>query len=299
MLADNLETSLWLAIRGRLRTFDPTGCDPITPSIIGGPMSSSIHANGLRINARIDGPDGAPVVMFSNSLMSNLDMWDAQMAALTARYRVLRYDQRGHGGTQTTPGPYPTELLAEDAFAVIEAMGVGPVHFVGLSMGGFTAQVLAVRRPEVVRSLVLCDTACVMPPESLWNERIEIAQTQGIAALAQGTLERWFTAPFHETGKAELATVRAMILGTGAAGYIACAEGIRDMRICDNLAQITVPTLVMVGEGDPACPVASAEVLHARIAGSELVVLKNAAHLPNIEQSEEFNRVLLDFLDRQ
>ncbi|MBL6946031.1 MAG: 3-oxoadipate enol-lactonase [Rhodospirillales bacterium] len=262
-------------------------------------MSSTIHANGIRINARIDGPDGAPVVMFSNSLMSNLDMWDAQMAALTARYRVLRYDQRGHGGTETTPGPYTTELLAEDAFAVIEAMAVGPVHFVGLSMGGFTAQMLAVRRPEVVRSLVLCDTACAMPPESLWNERIDVARTQGIEALAQGTLERWFTAPFHETGKAALETVRTMILGTGADGYIACAEGIRDMRICDNLGRIKAPTLVLVGESDPACPVESAEVLHTGISGSELIVLKGAAHLPNIEQSEEFNRVLLDFLDRQ
>lgn len=262
-------------------------------------MSSTIHANGIRINASIEGPDGAPVVMFSNSLMSNLSMWDAQIPALCARYRVLRYDQRGHGGTETTPGPYSTELLAEDAFAVIEAMGVGPVHFVGLSMGGFAAQMLAFRHPEVVRSLVLCDTACAMPPESLWNERIEIAQTEGIEALAQGTLERWFTAPFHETGKAELATVRAMILGTGAKGYIACAEGIRDMRICDNLSKITAPSLVLVGEGDPACPVSSAEVLHAGIAGSQLVVLKNAAHLPNIEQSKEFNRVLLDFLDRQ
>ena len=289
MLAENPETSLWFVVRLRSKLF----------SIIGDLMSSVIQANGIRINARIDGPDSAPVVMFSNSLMSNLNMWDAQMAAVTARYRVLRYDQRGHGGTETTPGPYPTQLHAEDAFAVIEAMGVGPVHFVGLSMGGFTAQVLATQRPEVVRSLVLCDTACVMPPGSLWNERIEIAQTQGIEALAQGTLERWFTAPFHETGKAELAAVQAMILGTGADGYIACAEGIRDMRICDKLSEIAAPSLVLVGESAPACPVSSAEVLHAGIAGSELVVLKSAAHLPNIEQSEEFNRILLGFIDRQ
>ena len=261
-------------------------------------MSASVNANGIRINACMEGPEGAPVVMFSNSLMANLSMWDGQMAALTARYRVLRYDQRGHGATEVAPGPYNIELLADDAHALLGAMGVDSVHFVGLSMGGFTAQMLALRHPEVVRSLALCDTACVMPPESLWNERIATAKADGIEALVQGTLERWFTAPFHETGKAELERVRAMIRGTTAEGYIACAQAIRDMRLCDSLTKITAPTLVLVGEGDPACPVASAEVLHAGIKGSEYVVLKNSAHLPNIEQCEAFNAALLDFLDR-
>lgn len=261
-------------------------------------MNSVITANGLRINASIEGPAGAPVVMFSNSLMSNLHMWDAQMPALIGRYRVLRYDQRGHGRTEATPGPYSIELLAEDAYALIGAFGLEQVHFVGLSMGGFTAQMLAVRHPEVVRSLVLADTACVMPPETMWNERISIAQTTGIAALAQGTLERWFTAPFHETGKTELEAVRTMILCTRAEGYVACAQAIRDMRLCDNLSKISSPTLVIVGEDDPACPIASAETLHAGIVGSEFVVLKNAAHLPNIEQHQTFNAALVAFLDR-
>ena len=262
-------------------------------------MTSRIQANGIDTDFRLDGPEDGPVVMLGNSLMSNYTMWDDQMAALGAEFRVLRYDQRGHGGTETTPGPYTIALLAEDAYALIEALGIGSVHFVGLSMGGFTGQTLAVRHPEKVLSLTLCDTACVMPTESLWNDRIETARTKGIEALMPGTLERWFTPPFHETGKAQLEKVRAMILGTGVEGYVACAEAIRDMFLCDKLSEIAVPTLVLVGEMDPACPVSSAETLHAGIAGSELMVIPESAHLPNIEQTAAFNEALTGFLHRQ
>ena len=258
-----------------------------------------INANNLEINYRLDGPEDGPVVMLSNSLMSNYTMWDGQMSALTDKYRVLRYDQRGHGATETTPGPYTIELLAEDAGALIDALGIDAVHFVGLSMGGFTAQVLATLYPEKVLSLCLCDTACVMGPASLWNERIDNARSGGIESLIAVTLERWFTPPFHTSGAKQLEIVREMILGTGVEGYIACAEAIRDMDICGNLAKINAPTLVLVGEGDPACTVESAEMLHSGIEGSELLIIQQAAHLPNIEQRERFNEVLVGFLDRQ
>jgi 3-oxoadipate enol-lactonase len=258
-----------------------------------------IQANGITINYRFDGHKDAPVVMLSNSLLSNYTMWNGQMDALATSYRVLRYDQRGHGGTETTPGPYTIELLADDAAALVEALGVDSVHFVGLSMGGFTGQMLAVRHPEKIASLTLCDTACVMPPESLWNERIEIASTEGIEALVAGTLERWFTPSFRDSGKVQVERVRAMILGTGNEGYIGCCKAIRDMVLCDMLSRIAVPTMIIVGEEDPACPVSAAQVLHDGIAGSELIVLSEAAHLPNIEKPAAFNDALLDFLDRQ
>ncbi|MCK5515430.1 MAG: alpha/beta fold hydrolase, partial [Desulfobulbaceae bacterium] len=177
-------------------------------------MVSRIKANGIDVNYRLEGLKDGPVVMLSNSLMSNYTMWDDQIEALTSKFRVLRYDQRGHGGTQITPGPYSVELLAEDASALIEVLDLGPVHFVGLSMGGFTGQVLAVKYPEKISSLTLCDTACVMPPESVWNERIEMAGNEGLEALVDGTLERWFTPPFHQTGKEKIEKVRAMILAT-------------------------------------------------------------------------------------
>jgi 3-oxoadipate enol-lactonase len=262
-------------------------------------MVTTIKANGIDISYRLDGPKNAPVVMLSNSLMSNYSMWDYQMEELTAKFRVLRYDQRGHGGTQTTPGPYTVELLAEDAAALIDALDLGRVHFVGLSMGGFTGQILGFTCPEKLLSLVLCDTACVMTPTSLWNERIETAREKGIEALAPGTLERWFTPPFHESGKDDLEKIRAMILGTKVDGYIACAQAIRDMFLCDKLSEIDLPTLILVGADDPACPVSAAEQMHKGISGSELVVLANSAHLPNIEQRSAFNETLMAFLNKQ
>jgi len=260
-------------------------------------MASKIKANGIDVNYSLDGPKDGPVVMLSNSLMSNYSMWDDQMEALTSIFRVLRYDQRGHGGTQTTPGPYTVELLAEDAYALTEVLGLGPVHFVGISMGGFTGQVLAVKYPEKILSLTLSDTACVMPPESLWNERIEMAGNDGLEALVNGTLERWFTPSFHQAGREKLEEVRAMILGTGIQGFIGCAQAIRDMFLCDRLSEITVPTLVLVGEGDSGCPVSAAEVLNKGISGSNLIIIPKSAHLPNIEQSVAFNEALMAFLE--
>jgi len=245
-------------------------------------MASKIHANGIDIDYRLDGPADKPVVMLSNSLMSNLTMWDGQIEALSANYRVLRYDQRGHGGTDAPAGPYAIETLADDAYALTEVLDIERVHFVGLSMGGFTGQVLAVRHPEKLLSLSLCDTACVMPPASMWDDRVRTAETEGIEALVQGTLERWFTPPFHETGKDELDRVERMILGTGVTGYAGCCQAIRDMFLCAQLPQIRVPTLILVGEQDPACPVTAAEVLNRGIAGSEMIVIPQAAHLPNI-----------------
>jgi len=258
-------------------------------------MASRIRVNNLDISYRFDGPVDGPVVMLSNSLMSNYTMWDPQMETLTARYRVLRYDQRGHGSTEVTPGPYNIDQLTDDASALIEALGIEAVHFVGLSMGGFTAQLLAYKYPEKVLSLALCDTACVMPPKSLWDERITIARSEGIEALSSGTLERWFTPPFHETRTKDLETVRTMILGTEVEGYVGCAEAIRNMNICDNLPAISAPTLIVAGEDDPACPVSSAKALYEGISGSRLLIIPKAAHLPNIEQTATFNDALLNF----
>lgn len=259
-------------------------------------MKQTISANNIEISYQLDGPENSPVIMFSNSLMSNYSMWDAQVAVFSKSYRILRYDQRGHGGTETIIGPYTIEQLADDASALIDTLGIDTVNFVGLSMGGFTAQMFAVKYPEKIASLVLCDTACIMPPHSLWNERISIARNDGIEALMPSTLERWFTPPFHQTGAEQLKKVREMILGTSVEGYIGCAQAIRDMDLCDNLSSIVAPTLILVGEDDPACPVSAAKALYNGIDGSKLVIVPKAAHLPNIEQTTQFNTVLNEWL---
>ena len=189
-------------------------------------MKQLIRANGIDIHYRIDGPEDGPVVMFSNSLMSNLSMWEGQVQRFSKTYRILRYDQRGHGSTQTTPGPYSIELLTEDARCLLDALSIDKIHFVGLSMGGFTGQLFAHKYPERISSLVLCDTACVMPPHSLWDERIAVALTKGIIGLTPSTLERWFTLQFHSSKTDQLEKVREMILGTGVEGYVGCAQAI-------------------------------------------------------------------------
>jgi 3-oxoadipate enol-lactonase len=260
---------------------------------------SFVHINGARIHYRLDGDAGAPVVMLSNSLMSNHAMWDPQVPALLARFRVLRYDTRGHGESEVTPAPYRIEQLADDAAALIEAAGVSAVHFVGLSMGGMIGQQLAVRHPAKVLSLSLCDTASEMPTPAMWNERIAAARQDGVSALIDSTIKRWFVAGFIEREPHTITWVRRMIATTTAEGYIGCASAVRDMSQTHLLKQITAPTQVIVGREDPACTLAASEVLQREIVGATLHVIDDAAHLANIEKPELFTRLLLDFIGAQ
>ena len=180
----------------------------------------------------------------------------------------------------------------------MDALGIGRVHFVGLSMGGMIAQQIGARYADRVYSLSLCDTASEMPPRSMWAERFAIAQTQGVAGLVDATIQRWFTAPFIARDPQAVEKVRRMILGTSTEGFIACGSAVRDMAQTTMLLQVKTPTLVLVGRQDPACSVEKAEVIHRMIDGSQLVILEDAAHLSNIEQPQAFNTALRGFIDR-
>jgi 3-oxoadipate enol-lactonase len=262
-------------------------------------MTQQVKANGITINYRFDGPEDAPIVMLSNSLMSNLTMWEPQMPVLTQSFRVLRYDTRGHGNTDAPVGPYTIQLLAEDVVALLDALNIEKVHFAGLSMGGMIAQHLGANHGERIHSLMLCDTASEMPTLEMWNDRISTARDNGISALLDGTLQRWFTAPFRENDKAAVEKVAQMIRTTNTDGYIACASAVRDMSQTSILSKISAPTVIIVGEDDPACTVAQSRVLEEHINGAELVIIKNAAHLSNIEKIDEFNDAMLGFLNKQ
>jgi 3-oxoadipate enol-lactonase len=257
-----------------------------------------VKVNGVDLAYHFDGPANGRVVMMSNSLMSDHTMWDITIPALTDRYRVLRYDTRGHGSSGTTPGPYSIGMLADDAVGLLDALRIQQVHFIGLSMGGMIGQQIGARYPDRVYSLSLCDTASEMPPRSMWEERLAIARSQGIPGLLDGTIQRWFTNPFIARDPQSIDRVRRMISLTGVEGYIACASAVRDMAQTTMLLQVKAPTLILVGRYDPACTVEQATVLHRMIDGSQMVVIENAAHLANIEQPEAFNRALRAFLDR-
>jgi 3-oxoadipate enol-lactonase len=257
-----------------------------------------IVANNIVACFELDGPVNAPVVTMSHALAASLQMWEPQLPALVGCYRVLRYDTRGHGGSEVPPGPYTLEMLADDVLGLLAALGIERTHFVGLSMGGMIGQALALKRPEALLSLVLADTSSRMPPESgpAWDARIAVAQTQGMAALVEGTIERWFTAPFIDHSPQTVDRIRMLIRTTAPGGFVGCSQAIRALDYAERLGEIRVPTLIIVGEQDMGTPVAASEFMRAAIPGAKLCVLPSAAHLSNIEQAERFNEVLTGFL---
>jgi 3-oxoadipate enol-lactonase len=257
-----------------------------------------IAANGIEVHYTLAGE--GPLVTLSHSLGCNLSMWDDQIRALTARYRVLAFDTRGHGQSSAPPGPYTLEQMAEDVHELFSGLGIRETHFVGLSMGGMIGQVLALAHPEMVRSLTLCDTTSHFPGNvwPVWEERIRAVQKKGMEAVVDVTLQRWFTARFRARRPDAVDRIRAAILNTPVQGYIGCSYGIPKINVTDRLHAIRCPALVIVGEEDPGTTVEMARTLHAALPSAELAILRSAAHLSNIEQREEFNRVLLGFLDR-
>ena len=260
-----------------------------------------VKVNDIHINCRIDGPEGAPWITMSNSLATTHRMWDAQMDVFAKQYRVLRYDKRGHGETDVAPGPYSFDLLADDVLALLDALQITRTHFVGLSMGGMTGMTMALRKPSALRTLVLCDTTSKDPlgDPALWQQRIDAVNAGGsMEPLVESTVARFLT-PDTVKNRPEVAdAVRAMVRNTPIGGYIACCQAIAKLNLTDRLRDISIPTMVVVGADDPATTVEMARTIHQRIAGSELVILKDAAHLSNLEQPEAFNEAVLGFLKR-
>lgn len=254
--------------------------------------------NGIEIHYEIEGE--GPWVVMSHSLACDLTMWDPQVPALRTRYRVLRYDTRGHGGSSAPAGEYTLEELAADLKGLLDALGVSRAHFVGLSMGGMIGQAFALRYPGVLASLVLADTTSRRPPDAakLWGERIAVARERGMGALVESTLARWFTEPYRRAHPEVMERIGRTIRQTPVAGFIGCCHAISRVDYLDRLKEIRVPALVIVGEQDPGTPPEAARAIHENLPGSELRVIASAAHLSNVEQAPAFNEALVGFLDR-
>ena len=257
-----------------------------------------IRAGEITVHYLLEGPESAPVVMLSNSLGTSLAIWTAQAAALRSKYRVLRYDTRGHGLTDAPAAGntgYSMEQLADDATNLIRALGLKRVSLCGLSIGGMLGQKLAAKAPELLSSLILVDTAAYMDPQ-VWDGRIAAIRKDGMEAVAEGTMQRWFTKRFHEQQPDTLQGIRNMLVRTPAEGYIGCAYAIKNMNLRADDAKIVCPTLIVVGEEDPATPVAAARELNTAIKGSKLVIIPQAAHIVTIEQPTLLSRAIADFL---
>ncbi|MCG6909716.1 MAG: alpha/beta fold hydrolase [Deltaproteobacteria bacterium] len=259
-----------------------------------------IDTNGIKLHCELTGKPDGPVVVLGHSLASSMVMWEPQLAVLEPFFSVVRYDMRGHGGSDVTKGAYSLEMLAKDVVGLLDALDVEKAHFVGLSIGGMIGQALGLNHADRLLSLTLCDTAPVLPEEAkpLFRERMDLAREQGMGVLMEGTLTRWFTGPYLEKAPPVVNRIREQIQATPVDGFIGCGHAILDLNYVDRLATIDLDTLIIVGEDDPGTPVAAAEAIHAEIRGAELVVLPSAAHLCNIEQADRFNRALMDFLDR-
>jgi 3-oxoadipate enol-lactonase len=259
------------------------------------------EANGISFNCRIDGPEGAPWVMLSNSLATNLSMWDGQAAVLAERYRVLRYDQRGHGRSDAPAGDYDFDLLADDAAALMQALDIDACHFVGLSMGGMTAMGLGLNHPERLLSLTIANSRADVTPkfQSVFDERIALALEQGMEPLVEPTVSRWFTEALRADAPAFLDAVRAMVRDTPPVGYAGCARAVQHVDYLSRLGAIDKPVLLIAGAQDIATPPEGMRAIQAAIKGSRYVELDPASHLSNLEQPEAFTKALGDFLAAQ
>ncbi len=255
-----------------------------------------IKANGITINYQIDGPDSAPWLVFSNSLATSLAMWDEQAAALKDSFRVLRYDQRGHGSTDAPAGRYAYDTLLADAVGLLDALSIKKAHFAGLSMGGATALGLAERHPDRFDRIIVCDSPCQSTPQSSqqWEERIAVAQKRGIEALVEPTIARWFPAEIVAKNPPHIDKVRAMIRATPVNGFIGCAAALAAHDYASAVATVKHPVLFLGGEKDAAT--APMRKLTEKLPGSRFVELAGAGHISNMDRPAEFTRAIRDFL---
>ncbi len=255
--------------------------------------------NRISIQYELFGPEGAPTVVLSHSLGSSLIMWAPQLPQLAQNFQVLCYDSRGHGGTAAPEGEYSLDMLGDDALALMDGLNLHQVHWVGLSMGGMIGQNIALRQNGRFKSLTLCDTSAQIPEEGRagWRDRIAIASEQGMEPLADPTMERWFTAPYLAENPSSVDAIRKQFLATAPAGYIGCIHAIKTLDYLDQLHAIDLPTMIIVGADDLGTPVAASEAMQGEIPNAKLAVLKDAAHLSNIEQADAFNAALMGFLN--
>jgi 3-oxoadipate enol-lactonase len=251
---------------------------------------------GRKIRYELEDRAGAPTLIFANSLGTSLEMWDAQAAALSGEFAILRFDARGHGGSDAEGGPATIDDLVDDALAVIDAAGRERVHFVGLSLGGLVAQATAIRAPERIFSIIPCATAAAFTPASMWDERATAVLRSGIEPFLATSAERWFTPAFRQNHPERVDRALSMLRRTDAASYAACCRVLRDTDIRPALSRLTVPTLTIAGRDDPSTPPAKLEEIASLVKGARAIVIDEAAHMLAIEQPEATTREIRDFV---
>lgn len=254
------------------------------------------NINGLETYYEITG--SGPWITLSHSLASSSAMWRPQIELLKKHFTVLTYDTRGHGGTQAPTGPYTLEQLARDVHGLLEHLHITKTHWMGLSMGGMIGQVLAIHYPECLDKIIIADSTGKAPPNGvqMWKERADTATAQGMHAMVSATLARWFTPPFHISHPHVLKEIGDLIASTPLEGYTGCCAAIGQIDNLEGLKKLKHPALIVLGDQDMATPITASEAIHQNWAGSQLHVIKDAAHLSNLEQVDAYNTLMMNFL---
>jgi 3-oxoadipate enol-lactonase len=248
-----------------------------------------------QIHYEWNGPEQAPVLLFCNSLGTTWRMWDPQVADFSKHFRVLRYDTRGFGESTVTPGSYTIAQLSWDVVHLLDVLGLGSVHFCGLSMGGMTGMFLGANASKRLHKIVLCNTSAKFGTPETWNARINAVREGGMKAVASSVIERWLTPAYRESHPAETSVALAMLESANPQGYMANCAAVRDADLRETLAKVQVPALVLAGSHDLSATPADGQFLAGRIPGARYAEV-SAAHLSNIEAHDEFNRTVLEFL---
>ena len=254
-----------------------------------------VDVEGCPLYVRQDGRESAPALILSNSLGTDLHLWDTQAAEWARSFHVVRYDQRGHGRSGLGHPPHSLERYGRDALTIIDALGLDKVHWCGLSMGGMVGQWLAASAPDRIDKLILSNTSAYFADKTRWNDRIKIVREKGVGAVADAVMKLWFTAGFRAREPETIARMTQMLSATPVQGYIAACEALRDMDQRELLQRISAPTLIIAGNHDQSTPLDSAEFMHARISGSALTVL-DTAHIANVEQPAIYTDTVSKFL---
>lgn len=244
----------------------------------------------------VEGPPDAPALVLLNSLGSTLAMWEPQIEALAARFRVVRLDTRGHGRSPVPPGPYSLADIGGDVLALLDRLGIARAHLAGVSLGGMTAMWLAIHAPDRVDRLVLCCTSAKIGPPSVWADRARLVRTEGTGAVADAVIARWLSATWAATHPDEFRRLREMIAATPKEGYAGCCDAIEVMDQEAELAGIRAPTLVIAGADDPATPPDHGARIAASVPGARMAVIPYAMHLANIEQAPLVTERIVDHL---
>jgi 3-oxoadipate enol-lactonase len=254
-----------------------------------------IETKDLRMHYELDGPPDAPTLVLSNSLGTNLSLWDSQLPVFTKNFRLLRYDSRGHGQTSTTQGEYSVEMLAHDVIQLLDALALKRVNFCGLSIGGMTGMWLAVNAPQRLENLVLSNTAPKIGNPDGWNDRIRAVREDGTRAVAQQVIERWFTPEFRAKHPDQIAKTRQMIETTSTDGYVGSCVAVRDFNFWEQVSTIRAQTLVIAGAHDQSVPTSDAQKLAMQIPRARYIGLP-AAHISNVEATSQFTDEVSTFL---